>query len=869
MASRFNSFSRYEVGLRQLLERLGPQHPRYPEALACQQRLAENIAASQRFGDSESLQRERSEILQALDALSMAVLETPFDALCDPGPEPPATPGEAPAPTPYQIRSTVDIGRVKEGTVKGIEIVEVKGDVFIQQEPAKPRRPFQAPPLPPYFVPRPEAGELLKAALLTQDTRPGTLPVSAVHGLGGIGKSVLAAALAHDPAVQARFPNGVLWTTLGQQPDVLSLQASWVHALGDYDFPVSTPESTTNHLRGLLHDQACLLVIDDAWGPAHVTPFLVGGSRCHVLITTRRAYVGEETGATVYPLPVMAPAQSLALLSARQAGPLGRVEQQQALGLAEAVGHLPLALELAAARVAQGTTSWADLRQALEREIARLDALAGPSRRRKGTAKLEASFNLSLDALRAEDEEAWRAFAWLGILPEDAAISAPLSAILWEVEPGDAADLLELLWNDALLLRDTPVRVGERFWPGYRLHDLAHDMARHLLTAGPPRGLGLDLETARQKSVKHLCDAMTTEKKASARRSIALWLIRLNWLKYVQDVSPEELLGLLDRVRGHIDLPHHRSSLVESITSMLSPGTLDLSERQRAQLHAHRGALRAQLGLLEEAEQDFQKAEQSIRRLIDAGDSLPQDQQAYARSYLGLANIATIRAMDPQKDKADREKQLLEATVLYAEALKEAQRYSKHQPDPELEAGIHCELGITWVRLGAWKKGREQYHQALKVLARSILDQPEEAERYFKQPLRILERRKADVDLAAMANCYALAQARASIMHWEQARRPGSPPLLEYAAAYKLARKTIVLLERYLGPSEALVASHIDAGDYLLALYTCLGQQIPKLRTKACQNWQMAQDMAGRMGDPRLEQEAYNRLVQYCAPIED
>ena len=91
--------------------------------------------------------------------------------------------------------------------------------------------PFQVPSLPSYYVDRPDARNRLKSALLNEEFHTtGTLVISAIYGLGGIGKSVLASALAHEPEVQAKFPDGVLWVTLGQQPESLAFLSNWIQA---------------------------------------------------------------------------------------------------------------------------------------------------------------------------------------------------------------------------------------------------------------------------------------------------------------------------------------------------------------------------------------------------------------------------------------------------------------------------------------------------------------------------------------------------------------------------------------------------------------------------------------------------------------
>lgn len=160
----------------------------------------------------------------------------------------------------------------------------------------------QAPSLTQYFVNRPRPHQTVKELLISQAANsPGTLVVSAIYGLGGIGKSTLAAALAHDPEVQTYFLDGVLWVTLGQQPDLLSCLSSWILALGDRDYKAITLEDATRHLRTLLYDKNALLVVDDAWHPEHVEPFRVGGAGCRVLVTTRyRAEIRVISGKMVW-----------------------------------------------------------------------------------------------------------------------------------------------------------------------------------------------------------------------------------------------------------------------------------------------------------------------------------------------------------------------------------------------------------------------------------------------------------------------------------------------------------------------------------------------------------------------------------------
>jgi hypothetical protein len=360
------------------------------------------------------------------------------------------------------------------GTAPGV----VNINQYNNDRPSRAGKPFQMPPLPDYFVARPEQQQEVKSLLLAADNAtPGTLVVSAIYGLGGIGKSVLAAALAHDPDVQDRFADGILWATLGQEPDILSFLSGWIQALGDRDYKPTSVDAASMHLGSLLYDKQVLLVVDDAWNPDHVEPFRIGGKGCRVLVTTREA---DVSGAKRYDLEEMTSEQSLSLLTQKYPGCVTDKDRQQAIALAQAVGNLPLALELAAAQLTDGVT-FAELLEDLQAEVSRLEALDRPgaelSQKQHKKLSLLASLNLSLQRLSPDQQ---RQFAWLGVLPEDVLITEAVAATVWELTPQQARTTLRFLRSRALLLAGAQ-QPGQKL--SYRLHDLMHDLAKRMLTS--------------------------------------------------------------------------------------------------------------------------------------------------------------------------------------------------------------------------------------------------------------------------------------------------------------------------------------------------------------------------------------------------
>ncbi len=91
------------------------------------------------------------------------------------------------------------------------------------------------PESPPHFLPRPEELQKLKDIVLSETNQrvvdTGRMRRVGVQGMGGIGKTVLATALALDEEVRRAFRDGVFWLTFGQTPELAALQLQLANAL--------------------------------------------------------------------------------------------------------------------------------------------------------------------------------------------------------------------------------------------------------------------------------------------------------------------------------------------------------------------------------------------------------------------------------------------------------------------------------------------------------------------------------------------------------------------------------------------------------------------------------------------------------------
>jgi tetratricopeptide (TPR) repeat protein len=345
----------------------------------------------------------------------------------------------------------------------------------IMSTPVKELGNVESVPLPPpYFQPRLAELSGLAQAVFVERREPRVLSprerTVVLHGMGGVGKSVLAASFARSTETRRTFHDGVVWLSLGPAPDLerqfeVAASQTTAGAVGS-GFPSAC--RAAGKLFG--DEQHHLVILDDVWDAAHVEPFLRQLGRNSVIVVTARN--SELAGSLEAGEIGLAQFSDLAALRylADWSGTTVNELPADAAAVAAECGNLPFGLALCGAMVRNGN-DWATLLRRLR--CSDLEFLRGTFPDYPYTDLLRC-LSVSLDDLERIDADGAAMFRALVVFPPDEDIPEAPVLLLWQhltqVNLDKGRALINCLQNRGLLRP-----VGPRDSPRLQLHDLQYD----------------------------------------------------------------------------------------------------------------------------------------------------------------------------------------------------------------------------------------------------------------------------------------------------------------------------------------------------------------------------------------------------------
>ncbi|MEV0255148.1 tetratricopeptide repeat protein [Streptomyces sp. NPDC050732] len=331
--------------------------------------------------------------------------------------------------------------------------------------------PRQIPAVPAHFTNRErELAALHRTATAAQDG-----PVLAViSGPAGVGKTTLARRWLLGLA--DAFPDGQLYADLRGHSDSDparpgELLGQLLRAVGEDRVPADLGEQSALW-RSATAGARIALLLDNAVSAAQVRPLLPGGARALTAVTSRGRLSGlGMDGAAFHPLDVLATHEAVELLRRRIGADRVSREPEAALSVARACAGLPLAVCVAAARVA------ARPRQPLAAMAGALDGRGGgalDALRVEGEYAVRGALDTSYRLLPPEQARAYRT---LGLAPVPL-LSVEVAAEACALRVDEADRLLDELAEVNLLedLGPDPRTGAGR----YRFHDLVKTHAGQL-----------------------------------------------------------------------------------------------------------------------------------------------------------------------------------------------------------------------------------------------------------------------------------------------------------------------------------------------------------------------------------------------------
>lgn len=402
------------------------------------------------------------------------------------------------------------------------------------------------------------------------------VPVQAVHGMPGAGKTAFAIHLAYH--LIDRYPDAQLFVDLhghdlahgATEPGAALERLLQTLGVPPGQIPAH-PDSRAELWRSRMADQRAIVILDNAASGEYVRDLFPGAPDCLVIVTSRVRLSGLP-GVRSRMLGTL-PTDDGAQLFSTIVDDGSRTADREAIAdVVRLCGGLPLAIRLVAARFKE-RSNWTvqDVASRLVPEGGRLGEL------RAGDEAVRSAFESSYRSL---DDDQRRAFRGLSLhLGDEFTIHA--AAAILNASPGETDRMI-----DALLERHLLEETGsDRF----RFHDLLRDYARECVTR---EETDAKRQAAERRLLQYYVDVAACADGVlqpylplAEPRTPASLLPRIPTFTEARERLEVELSGMLDAARNHYwavpQLAHHLAYF------------LDLVNHWNAAAEIHTNALRA------------------------------------------------------------------------------------------------------------------------------------------------------------------------------------------------------------------------------------------------------------------------------------
>jgi DNA-binding SARP family transcriptional activator/tetratricopeptide (TPR) repeat protein len=552
--------------------------------------------------------------------------------------------------------------------------------------------------------------ELLELdGLLPSTDGEASVPLVVISGSAGVGKTALAVHWAH--RIRHRYPDGQLYANLRgharQGPaQPIEILAAFLFSLGiPPDRAPLDVETAAALLRTSLAGRRVLIILDNAGGADQIRPLLPGNNDCLVLVTARERMVGlvARNGARHLVLDVLSRADALDLLDRVLDAHRLAADPEAAVEFARLCAHLPLALRIAAAKLADHPHCTVADHVA---EMRAGNPLSSFDVHGDEQTAVRSAFDLSYRALPQPDQ---RLFRLLGLVP-GADVTADAAAALAGTEEHQADRELQGLARAHLVEQHAHDR--------YRFHDLlrhyavertlAQDTeadrrtALHRLHEWYLRGVesaGRTLYSHMLRLPARTSNSAVTEVTvdAAARSEAARWLDaeRSNIVATVQHAAghgPRQVAWLLaDAMRGYFWLSMRATEWSATATAGLAAASAEGAIQAQAAAQFSLADLNFRLSRYREAVRGYTRALLLARRA-----DWPECQAAV------LGNLGCVYWQAGRLTRA-------------VTHLSRAFRRSRDIGQPAGQATALGNLGLVYFQLGRLEQAEKHYLAALDL----------------------------------------------------------------------------------------------------------------------------------------------------------